>query len=76
MSTKQIAAVREKLIAAGVKNLKEFGYPAVTPENILTDYIYRAFFKSMLKENRGVAGEAVDSVIDKLLAEIAEAKEV
>jgi len=74
-STATEQAIREKLITAGVKNLKEFGYPAVTPENILTDYVYRSFFKSMLKDNRGKAGVAVDTVIDKLLAEIAEAKE-
>ena len=35
---------REILIANGVRNLKEFGYPGVTKENILTDPIYREFF--------------------------------
>lgn len=41
------------LIRAGVANLKEFGYPAVTKDNILTDLIFRAFFRSMLEDNKG-----------------------
>lgn len=45
------STIREKLIAAGVRNLKEFGYPDVTPENILTDFIYSRFFDSMLEEH-------------------------
>lgn len=32
--------VREYLIAAGVKNLREFGYPSCDASNILTDEIY------------------------------------
>ena len=44
---------REHLIAAGVRNLKEFGYPAVTTENIMTDQVYRRFFKAMLEGNLG-----------------------
>jgi len=31
--------IREHLLKAGVKNLKEFGYPEVTTETILTDEI-------------------------------------
>lgn len=59
--------VREKLIAAGVRNLKEFGYPEVNAENILTDQIYSAFFKSMLDDNKG---KGADAAIDALLKEI------
>lgn len=43
-------STREQLIANGVRNLKKFGYPSVTPENILTTPIYVAFFKPMLEE--------------------------
>jgi len=43
-------ATREQLIANGVRNLKKFGYPNVSAENILTDKIYSAFFKPMLDE--------------------------
>jgi hypothetical protein len=63
--------IRAKLIAAGVKNLKTFGYPEVTSENLLTDPIYRAFFNSMLNDNLGQAGEVVDQEIRQLLKETA-----
>lgn len=61
--------IRVKLIKAGVQNLKEFGYPHVDVENILTDQIYAGFFISMLKENLGHS-KAIDTEINKLLAEI------
>lgn len=60
---------RNVLIAAGVKNLKEFGYPQVTKENILTDKIYSGFFKSMLEENLGSSDE-IDEVINELLSDL------
>jgi hypothetical protein len=61
--------MREKLITSGVRNLRTFGYPAVTAENILTDEIYSAFFSGMLKDAKG-ASEEVDTAVDSLLAEI------
>jgi hypothetical protein len=42
--------IRQKLIMAGVRNLKEFGYPNVDSANILTDYVFRQFFLSMLED--------------------------
>lgn len=62
--------IREHLLKAGVKNLKEFGYPEVTTETILTDGIYKMFFKSMLEDNLG-NGKQVDEVINQLLSEVA-----
>ena len=59
--------MRDKLIAAGVRNLKEYGYPDVNAENILTDLIYRGFFLSMLEDN---LGKGVDDAIKPLIAEI------
>jgi hypothetical protein len=59
--------IRKKLIDAGVRNLKEFGYPDVTSDNILTDMIYGGFFKSMLKDN---LGQGFDTPINALLAEL------
>lgn len=59
--------MEEKLIAAGVNNLHVFGYPHCDKDNILTDEVYRAFFVSMLKENKGKAGRDVDIAIDALL---------
>jgi len=61
--------IREHLLKAGVKNLKEFGYPEVTTETILTDEVYKEFFKSMLEDNKG-NGKQVDEVIDQLLSEV------
>lgn len=62
--------IRNSLIKAGVKNLKEYGYPEVDEKNILTDDIYKSFFASMLNDNAGLAGPAVDKEIAILLAEI------
>ena len=45
--------LRRALLTAGVRNLKQFGYPSVTAENILTDPLYRAFFRPMLEEHSG-----------------------
>jgi hypothetical protein len=64
--------IENQLIASGVKNLREFGYPKCDKDNILTDRIYKAFFASMLEDNKGKAGEAVDKVIDTLLAKVNE----
>jgi hypothetical protein len=62
--------IKAKLIAAGVKNLKAYGYPAADENNILTDQIYSGFFRSMLNDNKG-NGEAIDAAIDELLREVA-----
>jgi len=43
--------IRQEILKAGVIGLKDFGYPSVTEENILTDTIYSAFFEEMLKDN-------------------------
>ena len=61
--------MKDKLIAAGVKNLKEFGYPGVNSGNILTDSTYKAFFKKMLEENKGQRAD-VDKAIEDLLRQI------
>lgn len=62
-----MSEIRTKLIAAGVKNLKEFGYPDVTADNILTDLIYGGFFLSMLRDNLGLG---FDKQINELIAEV------
>ena len=63
------AQIRAKLIKQGVKNLKEFGYPSCNSKNILTDSIYKEFFLSMLKDNKGHNAQ-IDKVIDQLIADI------
>lgn len=63
--------LREKLLHDGVKNLKEFGYPTVTTENILTDQVYSSLFKHMLLERKEESPLAsVHEECDLLLAEI------
>lgn len=59
--------IRNKLIAAGVKNLQEYGYPGVTADNIMSDQIYSAFFLSMLNDN---LGQGFDQEINALIASI------
>lgn len=61
--------IRQKLIEAGVKNLKEFGYEYADTTNILTDEIYSAFFLSMLNDNKGHRAD-IDKEIDILISEI------
>jgi len=64
--------IEDNLISNGVKNLKEFGYPTVNAENILTDMIFSQLFKSMLEENKGVrkdVDEAIDSILGKINTE-------
>ncbi len=58
-----------KLIENGIKNLKEFGYPDVNKENILTDYVYSKMFLGMLKENLG-NGSQIDVVINSIIDKI------
>jgi len=64
-----ITFIKSKLIAAGVKNLREFGYPQCNENNILTDEVYSAFFRNMLNENKG-NGADIDTAIDELLNQL------
>lgn len=59
--------IKSHLITAGVANLIEFGYPYANKENILTDLVYGAFFKSMLENNIGKSTKQVDAVINELI---------
>lgn len=68
-----MSPLRKQLIENGVRNLREFGYPGCTADNIVTDSLYRAFFINMLGESRG-KNPRVDQEIDKLLKEIEDAK--
>ena len=64
-----MSKIRESLLLAGVRNLKEFGYGAVNTTNILTDMVFARFFKSMLEDNLG-NGAAYDKEINALIVEI------
>ena len=64
--------MRDQLIASGVRSLKEFGYENCTAENILTDEIYKQFFKALLVEAKSSTHIAsVVAVINGLLGEVA-----
>jgi len=41
---------RKVIVESLVRSLREFGYPSVNAENVLTDYVYRKFALSQLKE--------------------------
>jgi hypothetical protein len=61
--------IKQQIISAGIKNLKEFGYENVTSETIIQDKIYSEFFKRMLESNLGEDSD-FDKVINELLEEI------
>ena len=65
--------MKDKLIATGVKNLREFGYPHCTKDNILTDMVYCKFFLSMLKD-QGPQPKLVQDAIDTLISECISSK--
>ena len=59
MAKKRVAAavaeasqsdVRGVVLAAGAKNLREFGYPNVTADNIMSTLVFRMFFDKMLED--------------------------
>jgi len=60
--------IKEKLIRNGIRNLTTFGYEFVTEKNILTDDVYKLFFKEMLESNLGIDNQ-VDKAINDLLTE-------
>lgn len=49
--------------------------PDVTPESILTDYLFRKFFKSMLGEDENKLPAHLDHVRKAIIAEIEACKE-
>ncbi|UIS25284.1 hypothetical protein [Erythrobacter phage vB_EliS-L02] len=57
------------LIAAGVRNLKEFGYDSVNVDNITSDMVFAKFFSRMLEDNEGQRDD-VDEAIVRLMEEI------
>jgi hypothetical protein len=67
-----MSLMEEKLIEAGIRGLKEFGYPCVTKENILTDDIYKIFFIRMLEGTKEDAhyDNRIVGACDSLLSRI------
>lgn len=66
------AQIRDSIIRAGVKNLREFGYPKASMETILTDAVYKAFFAKMLEDNiESSTNPAITLALKELLKEVA-----
>lgn len=63
----------EYIINSAVRNLKDYGYKNVTPQNIIIDKIYSPLFKEMLSKNKG-QNEEIDKIIDELLTKIDDCK--
>jgi hypothetical protein len=73
-----MSGMRDFIIASEVRDLKKFGYSTVSEDNILTDPIFSAFFKSHLQDAladlegmpvRSKKVGALKSEITKLIAE-------
>lgn len=61
--------IDRQLVAKGVENLREFGYPKASVDDITTDSVYAKFFRSMLEDNIGHRGD-IDDAINRLIEEI------
>lgn len=66
--------MRQQIIAACVKHLREFGYPDCNADNVLTDAIYSRFAKSMIEATIAELhiSSPVAEACRKVLAEISE----
>lgn len=70
MNNSREELIRQRVLKAGVKNLREFGYPNVDTENILTDLVYKDFFLSMLEDNLGKGDATTNAVLSGLIEEV------
>ena len=61
--------IRQALIDAGVKQLREFGYPSCDGDGIMKDLVLASFFAEMLKGTKGKSA-SVDAEIDIILSEL------
>ena len=65
--------MRKKIISLGIKHLKDFGYPTVNEDNIITDIVYSSFFENMLEEtidDENNSNGVITKECQKLLDEI------
>jgi hypothetical protein len=62
-------SIIDTLKLAGVRNLREYGYPGATAENITKDHIYAAFFLTMLEDTRPKLVPEAQKDADVLIAE-------
>lgn len=63
--------MRDGIIAAGVNNLREFGYPGCTAKNILVDKLYGSLFRKMVESTaEETTGTPAEEACRKILAEL------
>jgi hypothetical protein len=62
-------AIRLNFISSGVKKIKNYGFTKVTEDNIISDSLYKEFFKKFLLSNVA-QDEKTINVIAGLLKEI------
>jgi len=62
--------LRNAVLESVAKNLREFGYPDATAENVATDWLYAKFVLSNLEEERDTlirhGGPTMRAVIDSI----------
>lgn len=61
---------REQLLASLSDDIRLFGYPQCTPDNVLTDRIYSMFARKMLEDIVAEFGEGTPQVVHDILAEM------
>lgn len=66
------AQAKHAVISRGVKAAREFGWPNVTAENIITDRVYSMFFRSTLVD--ALDGSDSDKVLNSIIDDIDSAK--
>jgi hypothetical protein len=68
--------MKQRLLSAGVRNLREFGYELATEETILTDELYKEFFREMLLAVQiSHPSKDVIAAVEELMNEMFPAKE-
>ena len=70
MSNSREELIRQRILKAGVKNLREFGFPGADTANILTDSVYKDFFLPMLEDNLGKGDATTNTVLSGLIEEV------
>lgn len=55
--------IETALIKKGVEALKDYGYPEVSEDNIISDEIYSSFFKEMLRGSIGQSRDIDNAII-------------
>lgn len=64
---------REQILGAVARNLREFGYPDCTADNVLTTYLFGQFAKSQLEDFMELNPSTSD-IVQPMLDEIAALK--